>query len=142
MSQQDQSQYFDLMVEGVGYLDRVRTVRPEGQEPFWTCSVAALYGKAGKTAYTYFDCIVSGVRAREAVKQLEPFVVCRQKVLIGFRLADPHAEAFIYDKGERRGRPGVSLKARLLSIRFAKVDGVEFPVTTTRSSRTPESVSA
>jgi hypothetical protein len=33
------------------------------------------------------------------------------------------AEAFTYKKGERAGETGISLKARLLRIGWAKIDG-------------------
>ena len=142
MSQQDKSQYFDLLVEGIGYLDRVRIVRPEKGEPFWSCTVSALHGKAGNAGYTWFDCVVSGTRAKDIVRQLEPQVLRKQKVLVGFRLADLHAEPFVFGRGERKGEAGVNLKARLLSIKFAKVDGVEVALPAERPSKTRQPVAA
>ena len=142
MSQQDTSQYFDLIVEGIGYLDRVRLVRPEKGEPFWSCTVSALHGKAGNAGYTWFDCVVSGTRAKDIVRQLEPHVLREQKVLVGFRLADLRAEPFVFGRGERKGEAGVNLKARLLSIKFAKVDGVEVALPAERPSKPRQAVAA
>ena len=48
------------------------------------------------------------------------------KVLIGFTLSDLYAESFTYKNGDKAGETGVSLKARLLSIAWAKVDGQPF----------------
>ena len=43
--------------------------------------------------------------------------------IIGFRIADNYPEMFTFEKGERKGHPGVAIKGRLLRIKFAKVDG-------------------
>ena len=48
------------------------------------------------------------------------------KVLLGFTLSDLTGEAFTYKQGERAGTLGVSMKARLLRIVWAKVDGQPF----------------
>ena len=46
-----------------------------------------------------------------------------RKVLIGFRLGDLWTDIFTYTKGKNEGKPGVSLKARLLFVSWIKVDG-------------------
>ena len=38
------SSFFNLHVEGVGYLNRVRTVKPKKGQEFLACTVAALRG--------------------------------------------------------------------------------------------------
>ena len=48
------------------------------------------------------------------------------KVLIGFTLSDLYAESFTFKNGDKAGETGVSLKARLLGIAWAKVDGQPF----------------
>ncbi len=40
-----QPSYFNLHVEGVGYLNRVRTVKPKKGQEFLACTVAALRGR-------------------------------------------------------------------------------------------------
>jgi len=123
VSNQTQPSYFDLHVEGVGYLNRVRFVRPKKGQEFLACTVSALRGPAGEVEYTRFDCRVSGAEAQRIVRQLAPEVAAEKSVLIGFKLSDPYPELFTFEKGERKGQQGVSVKARLLRIKFAKVDG-------------------
>lgn len=125
MSSQEPSGFFDLYAEGIGYLNRVRRVRPQEGEPFWACTVCALRGAAGKAEYTWFDCRASGKQAQEALRLIEPYVLREDKVLIGFRLSDLRAEAFVFKDGKHQGQPGVNLRARLLSVKFAKVAGTE-----------------
>ena len=123
MSNQVQPAFFDLHVEGVGYLNRVRTVRPKKGQEFLACTVSAMRGAAGQVEYTKFDCRVSGAQAKYIVQFLEPWVVAKKPVIIGFKLGDIYPEVFTYEKGDRKGQQGVSIKGRLLKVKFAKVDG-------------------
>ena len=123
MSNQVQPAFFDLHVEGVGYLNRVRTVRPKKGQEFLACTISAMRGAAGQVEYTKFDCRVSGTQARHIVQFLEPWVVAKKPVIIGFKLGDIYPEVFTYEKGDRKGQQGVSVKGRLLKVKFAKVDG-------------------
>ncbi len=69
-----QSSFFNLFVEGVGYLNRVRTVKPKKGQEFLACTVSAMRGSTADLGYTKFDCKVSGAEAQKIVKQLEPDV--------------------------------------------------------------------
>ena len=120
------AKYFDLQTTGLGYLNRVREVTPEGGNPFWSVTLAALRGSVDNAQYTHFECRVSGKQAQEIVRQLQPAVEGRLKVLVGFTLSDLTAETFTFKQGERAGTTGVSMKARLLRIAWAKVDGQPF----------------
>ena len=71
-------------------------------------------------------CRVSGKKAQELVRQLKPAVEGNQKVLIGFTLSDLYAESFTFKNGDKAGETGISLKARLLRLAWAKVDGQPF----------------
>ena len=42
---------------------------------------------------------------------------------MGFRLGDLWTDLFRYSRGDKAGKTGVSLKARLLFISWIKVDG-------------------
>ncbi len=123
MSNQVQPAFFDLHVEGVGYLNRVRTVRPKKGQEFLACTISAMRGAAGQVEYTKFDCRVSGSVAKEIIRLLEPEVAARKSVIVGFKIGDIYPEVFTYEKGERKGQQGVSIKARLLKVKFAKVEG-------------------
>ena len=123
MSDQANSSFFNLHVEGVGYLNRVRTVKPKKGQEFLACTVSAMRGSTADLGYTKFDCRVSGAEARKIVKLLEPDVAAEKTVIIGFKIADIYPELFTFEKGDKKGQPGVSIKGRLLRIKFAKVNG-------------------
>lgn len=135
-----QPSYFNLHVEGVGYLNRVRTVKPKKGQEFLACTVAALRGSDSDVSYTKFDCRVSGADAQAIVKRLENDVAADKSVIIGFRIADIYPEMFTFEKGDRKGQPGVSIKGRLLRIKFAKVNGKSIDVPQPASADEAESV--
>jgi hypothetical protein len=135
-----QPSYFNLHVEGVGYLNRVRTVKPKKGQEFLACTVAALRGSDSDVSYTKFDCRVSGADAQAIVKRLEDDVAAEKAVIIGFRIADIYPEMFTFEKGDRKGQPGVSIKGRLLRIKFAKVNGKSIDVPQPASAAEAESV--
>ena len=126
MSNNEGNKYFDLHTNGIGYLNRVRKVTPEEGTPFLSVIIAALRGSVDNVQYTHFECVVSGKQAQLLVRQLKPAVEGNMKVLIGFTLSDLYAEPFTYKNGDKAGETGVSLKARLLRVSWAKVDGKPF----------------
>ena len=126
MSTNETRKYFDLHTTGIGYLNRVREVTPREGTPFLSVTIAALRGSVDNAQYTHFECHVSGKQAQELVRQLKPAVEGNSKVLIGFTLSDLYAEAFIFKSGDKAGETGISLKARLLRVAWAKVDGQPF----------------
>lgn len=117
------AKYFDLHTTGIGYLNRVREVTPSNGKPFWSVTIAALRGNVEDVQYTRFDCVVSGKQAAELVRDVQPSVEDEQKVLVAFTLSDLFAEPFIFRKGDKAGETGINLKARLLRVSWAKVDG-------------------
>ncbi|WP_321943691.1 DUF3577 domain-containing protein [Paraburkholderia tropica] len=127
-SQANDSGFFNLHTSGLGYLSRVREVTPQSRgrkaDPFLACSIAALHGNANEPGYTYFDVRVVG---EEAIALIEDLADAAndpdRKVLIVFNVGDIYADPFLYEKGQRKGQPGASIKGRLLKIRWAKVDG-------------------
>ena len=147
MSEQSQEasqpSYFDLHVEGVGYLNRVRTVKPKtGGQGYLACTVSALRGSTDDVMYTKFDCRVSGADAQKIVRLLEAEVAAQKRVIIGFRIADIYPETFTFERGEKKGQTGVSIKGRLLRIKFAKVNGEAIDLPQPARSSEPESVAA
>ena len=123
MSQSDNTQYFDLHTTGLGYVSRIREVRPESGQAFLSLTLSALRGPVDNAQYTFFDCRVAGRQAEAVMRDLQPAVDAKQKVLIGFTLSDLTAETFTFKTGDKAGQTGVSLKARLLRVTWAKVDG-------------------
>ena len=126
MSNEESSKYFDLYTTGIGYLNRVREVTPKEGTPFWSVTIAALRGSVDDAQYTRFECRVSGKKAQDIVRQIKPAVEGELKVLVGFTLSDLFAESFTFKNGDKAGETGISLKARLLRVTWAKVDGQPF----------------
>ena len=137
-----QPSYFNLLVEGVGYLNRVRTVKPKKGQDFLACSVSAMRGSTTEIGYTKFDCKVSGSGAQKIIKRLESDVAAEKSVIIGFRIADIYPEMFTFEKGDKKGQAGVSIKGRLLRVKFVKVDGVSVDLPQQEPVSEAESVAA
>ena len=130
MSNSTDTQFFDLHITGVGYVNRIRKVTPKRGNPFWACDISALNGPANDVEYRRFDCRVNGQEAERLVKKFAATVADRKekgaaepKILIGFKLGDLYPDLFTRTKGDRAGETAVSLKARLLFVNWAKVDG-------------------
>jgi hypothetical protein len=123
MNTNENVKYFDLHTTGIGYLNRVRQVTPEEGTPFLAVTIAAIHGSASDVQHTYFECGVYGEQAQNTVRELKPAVEGESKVLIGFTLSDLRADAFTFNKGDKAGETGVNLKARLIKVAWAKIDG-------------------
>jgi hypothetical protein len=123
MTTSNEKSYFDLHITGLGYLNRIREVKPKKGDAFLACDIAALNGPSDSPEYCRFDVRVSGTEAQHLIRRCEEAVKAERKVLIGFRLGDLWVDTFTYSKGERAGQQGVSLKARLLFLSWIKVDG-------------------
>lgn len=123
MKDSDNVHYFDLHTTGVGYLNRVREVNPDNGSPFLAVTVAALHGKSTDVNRTYFDCAVYGEHAQRSVKELKTAVDADKKVLIGFTLSNLTAESFTFQQGDKAGQTGINLRARLIRVAWAKVNG-------------------
>lgn len=115
--------YFDLHITGLGYVNRIREVTPKKGDPFLACDISALTGPTNAPEYRRFDVKVSGTDAQHLIRRCEQAVQAERKVLIGFRLGDLWTDIFTYAKGKNAGKPGVSLKARLLFVSWIKIDG-------------------
>lgn len=124
-NQANESQYFDLHTTGIGYLNRIREVRPKGRgaKPFLAVTVAALCGSKEAVEYRYIDCNVVGAEAEKLVRRCIEAETANKKVLVSFRIGDCWADPFTYSSGPKQGQHGASLKGRLLYIGWIKVDG-------------------
>jgi hypothetical protein len=118
------SGYFDLHATGIGYLRRARSVTPDNGNAYLAVTIAALRGRRERHQYTVFDCTVSGRQAQAVIRCLMPAIEAGKPVLVRFKISDVYPELFIYRVGPRQGEPGTSIKARLLKIEFAMLDGV------------------
>jgi hypothetical protein len=123
------SKFIDLQTTGLGYLFRVREVKPKKGQPFIACTINAFHGEVrgngekSEMTYVKFDVKVTGEQAIQDVLQLKAAANNEdQKVLVKFNIGDYYIDTFEYTKGEKAGQMGMLLKGRLLKIHFAKVD--------------------
>jgi hypothetical protein len=129
-SSSEGKRYFDLHINGLGYLNRIREVKPRKGDPFLSCDIVAIHGPSDDVDYCRFDVKVSGNDAKHLIRRCSNAVKAERKVLIGFRLGDLWVDQFTYPADyrnpEKAGKPGVSLKARLLFISWIKIDKTLF----------------
>lgn len=125
---QEKSKFFNLDINGIGYLNRVREVTPDQGSPFLSVTIAALRGPVDNVQHTHFDCVVVGEAAKDLSRQLKLAVDGDLKVLVGFSLSDLQAETFTFKQGERAGDTGINLKSRLLRFQWIKVDGKPYDI--------------
>jgi hypothetical protein len=119
----NETKYFDLHTNGIGYLNRIREVSVRKGTPFMAVTIGALHGAADEVEYTYIDCKVTGGEAEKLVRRCQQAESAKKKVLVAFRVGDLWVDTFTYDKGEKKGQSGASLKGRLLSISWIRIDG-------------------
>ncbi|WP_285160025.1 STY4534 family ICE replication protein [Klebsiella oxytoca] len=115
-----QSSYFNLHIDGLGYLSNIREINT-ATGSFLSCTINALHGLAEKPEYTRFDVTVSGKQASSLIRRCQNAVNEEKKVLIGFRLSNLTADVFTLTKGDHAGESRASLRARLIKISFIKV---------------------
>ncbi|PSU45776.1 hypothetical protein C9J12_21285 [Photobacterium frigidiphilum] len=136
MTQNTQTTHFDLHITGFGFFNRIRKVEPKKGKPYWSTSIAAMRGDDGQK--TYFDCSVVGAEAKALFDTHLSSVGENDVITASFKLGDLYTETFVYKQGVKSGQTGVSLKARLLQIRYLKInDQVVYQKT---SSQQPEPI--
>ncbi|HCL5350730.1 TPA: DUF3577 domain-containing protein [Salmonella enterica subsp. salamae serovar [1],40:z35:e,n,x,z15] len=115
-----QSSYFNLHIDGLGYLSNIREINT-ATGSFLSCTINALHGSTEKPEYTRFDATVSGKQTTSLIRRCQNAVNEEKKVLIGFRLSNLTADVFTLTKGDHAGESRASLRARLIKISFIKV---------------------
>ncbi len=116
--------YFDLHIQGIGYLSRAREVKPKRSNAFLAVDVTAIHGPADDVQHVRFDSKIAGAEAQQVIRDLMDEINDRdRKVLAAFKLGDLYVDQFTYESGEKAGQTGTSLKTRLLRLAWVKVDG-------------------
>ncbi|EIE3222483.1 DUF3577 domain-containing protein [Salmonella enterica subsp. enterica serovar Typhimurium] len=135
-SSQQKKEYFNLNVNGIGYLSSIRHVQSGNGE--FTCAVInALTGPTDNASYQRFDVTVAGTDTTKLINRCQKAVDEEEKVLIGFVLSGLKAEVFTLQSGEHAGESRPSLKARLIKVDFIK-KGQDVVYTAPNASQTPE----
>ena len=119
-------------MSGVARLARVRDVPVRRGPAFTAIDLHCLWGSKGddgRDQSTKLDCRVSGAPAKLAIEHLRSAIEAKKSVVVGFSAGDPTADVFEYRSGDKAGQTGAGIKARLLKIRWARIDGnvVELP---------------
>lgn len=115
--------YFDLHTTGIGYLNRIREVKPKKGNTYLACSIAALSGECASPNYTYIECNIVGEEARRLISRCKDASAKKSRILISFVIGDIVPETFVYAKGEKSGQTGVQLRGRLLLIKSITING-------------------
>ncbi|WP_257218423.1 DUF3577 domain-containing protein, partial [Pseudomonas avellanae] len=97
----NETKYFDLHTTGIGYLNRIREVKPRKGNPFMAVTVAALKGCTTSAEYAFIDCNVVGAEAEKLIRRSQEAVVAGKKVLVSFRIGDIWADTFTYGSGDK-----------------------------------------
>lgn len=129
---QNANAYFNLTADGIGFLNRPRTVQSKhkNSQPYYACTVQASRGDAGDK--TRFDLRVVGGKAKELFeKLLQEFPNLqasdhkqRPTVSVGFRAGDLQPIMFETQNRQTGERiQTLSIDARLLKFKFIKVNG-------------------
>lgn len=128
-STQTQNTYFNLTADGIGFLNRPRTVNTK-KSSYYACTIQASRGDANDK--TRFDLRVVGGEAKTLFAQLlEDFPALTSSnfrdhptVVVGFRAGDIVATTFETtnrETGEKVQTP--TIDGRLLKFKFIKVNG-------------------
>lgn len=128
----NESQYFNLHVDLVGFANDVREVIPNGrkQDRFLAVRINALRGQVNEPNYTKFDLRISGSEAGELFEQLiDVSAQKNRKILVACRLGDIYVDPYMGDEfdadGHATGRkvPRAVIKGRLLLVKSIRIDG-------------------
>jgi hypothetical protein len=118
--------YFDLHINGIGYLSRFREIAAgdagRRHKPYCAVDIAALEGPTNDPTYTYFDARISGSDAIEVLTMHAAAINDREvKVLAAFRIGGVAPSIYQVRRGPHAGDSRVSLKTRLIRIAWIKV---------------------
>lgn len=94
----NETNYFNLHVTGLGYLNNVREVQTRNGSML-CCSINALTGATDNPGYTRFDIMVVGKESSELILRCQKAIAEEKKVLLGFRLSNLSADVFTLTKG-------------------------------------------
>jgi hypothetical protein len=124
---QSQPKAYNLHTVGMGFINRLRFVKPEGKgKGYWCTSIGALYGvedENGRSESSLYDLRVVGAKAIESAQALQAAFDEGKKIFVEFKAGDTRADAFQYKRGPKQGQWGACIKGTLLQIRKAWVEG-------------------
>lgn len=78
--QKPQSSYFNLHIDGLGYLSNIREINT-ATGSFLSCTINALHGPTDKPEYTRFDVTVSGKQTSSLIRRSQNAVNKKKRYL-------------------------------------------------------------
>lgn len=122
---------YNVITNGVGYINRIRKVQPEKGDPYLACDVALFQHVGDNVEYVRFSCVIRGRQAKEIIRThfTSPggeVVHPKDTVVVAnMNLGGISVRKFVYRKGEKKGQTGISLRAALLSIKWLRIGDIE-----------------
>ncbi len=125
-----QAKAYNISIQGFGYLNRLREVAVERGEPYLSLDVALMEGVVKDGDYsnitkTYLAVNVKGAKAKEIIRA---FFTRNGKVnspdttvVASVNLGGITPTTFVYQRGDRKGETGASIKTNLLKINWLKI---------------------
>lgn len=118
---QNQSNYFNIVARGVGYVSRVRKVgggKGKSAYAYTALSINALRGDGDAPEYTRFELEPKSAQAKAVVEWLMSQDIKDGKVLMSFDCGDLSPYSYSYQDKDYS-----AIKARLLKVLSLKIDG-------------------
>ena len=129
MSKQQSDRNFNVIIQGFGYINRIREVQPKNGDPYLACDVAFLQGTQDNIEYARFNCVIRG-RAKGIIRALfagpQGKVVPPEKTTVraSMVLGGVSPRTFVYNSGDKKGQTGIAIHSVMLSIKWLKVGDV------------------
>ncbi|WP_338524323.1 DUF3577 domain-containing protein [Pseudomonas batumici] len=118
----EEKKYFNLYIQGFGYLNNVRTFTHR-RKSYLKVTVTALQGPADEVDYKYFHCTVVGTEAKQLISHCAEEINSGQTVFVRFTLSELLVFTTNQQHGEHRGQPTAALGSNLLSLSMIKING-------------------
>ena len=120
--QMDKPKYFDTILSGIAYLNRLREVKPENGKPYIAVDANLLTGKEGAVKYVLASCTVIGKEAASVLHEhWDRITAADTHTLAQVRIGDSRPDSFMTnDKTTKH-----VIRGRLLRIGFLRLNGEE-----------------
>lgn len=119
----EEKRYFDLIVPGVGYLNRHRWVPTNnGKDKYLAVSIMALEGDRAAPNKVPFDLTVKGEGTIQVVDMLESEINDKDtKVLVCFKAGIRELQKYEQTKGQNAGQEVLIIKGNLIRIQSIRI---------------------
>lgn len=120
MTTNTQNQYMNLTTTGFGFINRARII-PTHTGQYMAVDVALKHGRMDAPKSTRFDAKLTDTVAEILEPYMDQINAKNTPVQASVVLGDLDPELFTYKNGDKKGEPGISLKSRLIRVKYLKV---------------------